>query len=239
VTLNDVLRNPLRKLAMGAQFLFTRRGHMAACTALVHALARTDPSLDRPDVKIQMHNLSAADPRHPTELRLDPFPGFGIGSFVLRPRSTGSIHIRSADPEEPPAIVANYLADPYDRATSVAALRLVRRIAAQPALQALIVRETRPGPEATTDEDLLEHIARLGATSYHPIGTCRMGTDEMAVVDPKLRVRGIDGLRIADASIMPTMVSSNTNAPSFMIGERCAQFLLDEARANARPEDRI
>ena len=237
VTLNDILRNPLRKLAMGAQFVFSRRGHMAACTTHIHALAKTDPALDRPDVKIQMHNLSAADPRHPTELRLDDFPGFGIGSFVLRPRSTGSIHIRSADPEEPPAIVANYLADPYDRATSVAALRLVRRIAAQPALQDLIVRETRPGPEATSDEDLLDHIAKLGATSYHPVGSCRMGTDEMAVVDPHLRVRGIDALRIADASIMPTMVSSNTNAPSFMIGERCAQFLLDETRANARPED--
>jgi choline dehydrogenase len=237
VTLNDILRNPLRKLAMGARFVFSRSGHMAACTAQIHALAKTDPALDRPDVKIQMHNLSAADPRHPTELRLDPFPGFGIGSFVLRPRSTGSIHIRSADPEEPPAIVANYLADPYDRATSVAALRLVRRIAAQPALRDLIVREVRPGPEATSDEALLDHIAKLGATSYHPIGTCRMGSDPMAVVDAELRVHGMDGLRIADASIMPTMVSSNTNAPSFMIGERCAQFLRDDARSNARPED--
>jgi choline dehydrogenase len=116
-------------------------------------------------------------------------------------------------------------------------LRLVRRIAAQPALRDLIVREVRPGPEATSDEALLDHIAKLGATSYHPIGTCRMGSDPMAVVDAELRVHGMDGLRIADASIMPTMVSSNTNAPSFMIGERCAQFLRDDARSNARPED--
>jgi choline dehydrogenase len=209
---------------------------MAACTAQVHALAKSDPSLDRPDVKLQMHNISAADPRHPTEIKVDEFPGFGIGSFVLRPHSTGSIHIRSADPEAEPAIVANYLADERDRRASVAALRLSRRIAEQPALKALIVREVRPGPGADSDEALLEHIARLGATSYHPIGTCKMGSDPMAVVDDRLRVHGIAGLRVADASIMPTMVSSNTNAPSFMIGERCAQFLLDEAQANATPE---
>jgi choline dehydrogenase len=237
ITLNDVLRSPWRKALMGLQFALTRGGHMAACTAQAHALAKTDPELDRPDVKIQMHNLSAADPRHPSELRLDEFPGFGIGTFALRPHSTGSVHARSPDPDQPPAIVANYLADERDRRTSVAALRLARRIAAQPALRALAVREVRPGPAAESDEALLEHIAALGATSYHPIGTCRMGDDAMAVVDARLRVHGVRGLRVADASVMPTMVSPNTNAPSFMIGERCAQFLLDEARANLTPEN--
>lgn len=238
ITLNDVMGNPLRKAWMGLRYLVTRDGDMANCSATVHALVKTDPSLDRPDVKIQMHNLSAADPRHPTEIRFDEFSGFGIGTFALRPESAGSIHIRSADPEAPPAIIANYLADERDRRTSIAALRLARRIAEQPALKALIVREVRPGPEAQSDEALLEHIAKLGATSYHPIGTCKMGSDPMAVVDQKLRVRGIAGLRVADASIMPTMVSSNTNAPSFMIGERCAEFLLRDAGDNASPEDR-
>jgi choline dehydrogenase len=142
------------------------------------------------------------------------------------------VHIRSADPQEPPAIAANYLTDPRDRKTSIAALRLARRIAEQPALAKLIVREVRPGPNAQSDEALLEHIAKLGATSYHPIGTCKMGADPMAVVDHELRVHGVKGLRVADASIMPTMVSSNTNAPSFLIGERCADFLLREAGAN-------
>jgi choline dehydrogenase len=235
VTLNDILANPLRQGAMGLRYLLTRSGHMAACTAQVHALARTDPALPRPDVKIQMHNLSAADPRHPTELRLDDFPGFGIGTFALRPESTGSIHIRSRDPDEPPAIRASYLADERDRTTSIAALRLARRIAAQPSLARLIVREVRPGPEAQSDEDLLAHIRQLGATSYHPIGTCKMGSDPMAVVDSQLRVRGVRGLRVADASIMPTMVSSNTNAPSFMIGERCADFVLAAAGDNMAP----
>jgi choline dehydrogenase len=236
ITLNDILDNPLRKAWMGLRYLVLRDGDMAACTATVHALAKTDPALDRPDVKIQMHNLSAEDPRHPTELVLDKFPGFGIGTFALRPESTGSVHIRSADPEEPPAIAANYLTDPRDRRTSIAALRLARRIAAQPALARLIVREVRPGPEAETDEALLEHIARLGATSYHPIGTCKMGADPLAVVDHELRVHGIKGLRVADASIMPTMVSSNTNAPSFLIGERCADFVLRQAGANITPD---
>ena len=183
-------------------------------------------------MKIQLHTLSAEDPRDPRRLVLDKFPGFGIGCFALRPHSRGSVHLASADPEEPPAIIANYLADPRDRATSIAALRLVRRIAEQPALKALIVREVRPGPEAQSDEALLDHIARLGATSYHPVGTCRMGSDAMAVVDSELRVHGVTGLRVADASIMPTMVSSNTNAPSFMIGERCAEFILREVGSN-------
>jgi choline dehydrogenase len=235
ITLNDMLGNPLRQAWMGLRYLLRRDGPMAACTTTAHALARSDPSLDRPDVKIQMHTLSAEDPRDPKRLVLDKFPGFGIGSFALRPHSRGSVHLASADPEEPPAIVANYLADPRDRATSIAALRLVRRIADQPALKALIVREVRPGPQAQSDEALLEHIAKLGATSYHPIGTCRMGSDPMAVVDSELRVRGVAGLRVADASIMPTMVSSNTNSPSFMIGERCAEFILRETGSNRVP----
>lgn len=233
ITLNDMLNSPLRKMLMGLRYLLLRQGPMSACTAMVHALAKSDPSLDRPDVKIQMHNVSADDPRHPTEFRVDPFPGFGIGTFMLRPESRGSVHIRSSDPAEAPAIVANYLSDERDRRTSVAALRLARRVADQPALKALIVREVRPGPDKQSDEELIEHIARQGATSYHPIGTCRMGNDRMAVVDPELRVHGVRSLRVADASIMPTMVSSNTNAPSFMIGERCAEFAIRELRRNS------
>ena len=135
------------------------------------------------------------------------------------------MHLASADPEEPPAIVANYLADPRDRATSIAALRLVRRIADQPALKELIVREVRPGPQAQSDEALLAHIGKLGATSYHPIGTCKMGSDAMAVVDSELRVHGIAGLRVADASVMPTVIRGHTNAPAIVIGEVAADLI--------------
>ena len=233
ITLNDIMANPLRQGWMGLKYFALGRGPMAAASAIVHALAKTDPSLDRPDVKLQIHNLSTADPRHPTEITFDDFPGFGIGSFVLRPHSKGSVHIRSRDFREPPVVVANYLVDERDRKASIGALRLIRRIAEQPAMKRLIVREVRPGPDVQSDEGLLAHIAKLGATSYHPVGTCKMGTDPMAVVDPQLRVRGVRNLRVADASIMPTMVSSNTNAPSFMIGERCAEFLLREAGQNA------
>lgn len=235
ITLNDIMANPLRQAWMGVRYATTRRGPMSQATATVHALARSDPSLDRPDVKLQIHNLSAADPRAPNGIVFDPFPGFGIGSFVLRPESKGSVHIRSRDVTDPPVVIANYLADERDRKASIAGLRLSRRIAEQPAFRQLIVREVRPGPEAQSDEALLAHIAALGATSYHPIGTCKMGRDAMAVVDPELKVHGVRGLRVADASIMPTMVSSNTNAPSFLVGERCADFVLRDAGHNMAP----
>jgi choline dehydrogenase len=235
VTLNDILSSPVRKAWMGLNYLIRRKGPMSACTVTVHAVAKTAPTLPRPDVKIAMYTLSAADPRHPTELVLDKFPGFGIGSFALRPESKGSVHIRSADPTEPPEIVANYLADERDQKTSIAGLRLARRLASQSSFKPLVVREVRPGPEAESDEVLLEHIAKLGATSYHPVGTCKMGSDPMAVVDQRLRVRGVRGLRVTDASIMPTIVSSNTHAPAVMIGERCAEFLLQDARQNVSP----
>ena len=203
----------------------------------MHALAKTDPALDRPDVKIQMHNLSAEDPRHPTELVLDKFPGFGIGTFALRPESTGSVHIRSADPEEPPAIAANYLTDARDRKTSIAALRLARRIAEQPALAKLIVREVRPGPRGA--------VGRGAARAYRQARRDLLSPDRHLQDGQRTRWRwsitscactASQGLRVADASIMPTMVSSNTNAPSFLIGERCADFLLREAGANITPD---
>jgi hypothetical protein len=190
---------------------------MAACTAtVVRCQDRT--VTDRPDVKIQMHNLSAED----LDMRASFSTSFRFGSatFALRPESRGSVHIRSPDPNEPPAITANYLADPRDRKTSVAALRLARRIAEQPALKALIVREVRPGPDARSDVALLEHIARLGATSYHPIGTRKMGTDAAAVVDPELRVHGIRD------SWSPTPYHADhgvlQHQPALLlIGERC------------------
>ena len=231
--MNDILDNPLRKAWMGLRYLVRRDGQMAACTATVHALAKTDPSLDRPDVKIQLHYLSAEDPRHPSRAGARQVSGLRhrhirAAARNRRARCTLPRPIPTSRRRSRPITWPT----PRDRATSIAALRLARRIAEQPALKALIVREVRPGPEAQSDEALLEHIARLGATSYHPIGTCKMGSDAMAVVDHELRVHGIKGLRVADASIMPTMVSSNTNAPSFLIGERCAEFLLRDAGAN-------
>ncbi len=238
ITLNTILRNPLRKAIMGARWLFLGRGLMSTSSATSMAIARSDPQLPRPDIKFQLHQLSMATSHYgggkntrdiAERMGLDPWPGFSIGCYCLRPESQGSVHIKSAQAGDPPAIHANYLSAEQDCRTIVAAIRMIRKVAAQPGLAQYIVRETRPGPEATTDDALLDHARATGMTSYHPIGTCRMGRDDRAVVDARLKVHGIAGLRVCDASIMPTMVASNTNAPSIMIGERASDLVLADA----------
>ena len=164
-------------------------------------------------------------------LGVDQFPGFNIGSFQLRPRSRGSVHVGSARPQEAPKIHANYLSAEEDVTATLLGLKACRQIAEQPALADLMVREVLPGPDVQDDDGLLDYIRSCGQTSFHPIGSCKMGSDAMAVVDTNLKVHGVAGLRIADASVIPVMVSSNTNAPSIMIGERCAEFIKNERRA--------
>jgi choline dehydrogenase len=179
-------------------------------------------------VKIQMHHLSGADRyARSTGAGLDPHPGFGIGLFQLRPSSRGWVHARTSSALDDPAMDPCYLSAEEDRRTMLSALRLARRVASQPALAGLIARETRPGPDVLDDDGLLEYIKTSGQTSWHPIGTCRMGPDgdAGAVVDAALRVRGVQGLRVVDSSVMPTMPSSNTNAASIAIGERAADLI--------------
>ena len=228
-TLNDAQHRLLWRLRLGARWLLTGGGLIGTIGSVAHALARTDPASPRPDAKIQIVHMSSSDVSRVGKIKLDPFPGFSIASFALRPESQGSIHARSADIREPPAIVANYLTDERDVATALRAARLVRRIVAEASLARFVVRELRPGPDARSDDELLGWIRASALTSYHPIGTCRMGDDPMAVVDHRLRVHGLEGLRVADASIMPTMVSSNTNAPTIMIGEKAADLILADA----------
>ena len=235
------MRSPSRKLLFGLRYLLSRKGFMAGSTATVHALVGLAPGRARPDIKLQLHPLSAADARNPDRWELDEFSGFGIGTFPLRPASTGSVHVASRDPREQPRIRANYLEHPDDLACAVAAVRLARRVAAQPALSNFVVEEARPGPDAQSDEEIAAFIRETGTTSYHPVGTCRMGVDAMAVVDPELRVIGLEGLRVADASIFPTMPSSNTHAPSILAGEIAASLvnagyaLQRRAAAEVRP----
>jgi choline dehydrogenase len=238
ITLNAVLRNRLLQAKMGIRWLLLGRGLMSTSSATIMAIARSRPDLPRPDIKMQLHQLSMASSHYAANreagsiadrMGLDTYPGFSIGCYPLRPESRGSIHIRSADAADPPRIHANYLSAHEDAATLIAALRMIRKLAAQPGLGQHIVRETRPGPDKLTDDDLLDHIRQTGQTSYHPIGTCRMGNDPQAVVDAELKVHGIDGLRVCDASIMPTMVASNTNAPSIMIGEKASDMVLCDA----------
>ena len=227
VTINDVMNSFARRMLVGMQYVFTRKGLMAGTSSTAHAITRTEAAADRPDVMIRIYHISGKDrySRSPGA-GIDAFSGFSIGGFQLHPRSRGSVHARGADVAEFPRIEANYLSDGHDRATALAMLRLIRRIAAQPAMKARIVRETRPGPETTDDRALLDYGRSSGQTAWHTVGTCRMGTSAAdSVVDARLRVHGVEGLRIADASVMPTIPSSNTNAPSIMVGEKAADLL--------------
>jgi choline dehydrogenase len=149
----------------------------------------------------------------------------------MRPESKGQIHIVSADPHRPPAINFNFLSSPIDAEVTVRAVRIARAIMTAPAMAPLQVSEIAPGAACTTGDEILDWVKRAAETTYHPVGTCKMGSDAMAVVDARLRVHGIEGLRIADASIMPTLTSGNTNAPSIMIGEKAADMVLRVAAA--------
>ena len=231
ITFNDINRSVLRKAALGLKYLLLHRGLMATPLTTAHALTRTRPDVPRPNVRFQLHHFSSADrTAYGKKFGMDPYPGFLFGIFQLKPESRGWIHLKDPDPSAPPAIQPNQLSHPTDVRVCVEAIHHARRIASQPALKPYIVAETRPGPDATTDEDFIAYIRRSGVTSYHPVGTCKMGVDRMAVVDAKLRVHGLQGLRVADASVMPTMVASNTNAPTILIGERAAEFILAAAR---------
>jgi len=227
ITLNEIVSNPLRQAWMMAKYLVTRRGMAATPTATAHALVRANPKEAQPSVKIQMHHLSAKSRYARTAAAgMDLFPGFHIGFFQLRPRSRGSVHITSTDALQAPSMDPRYLHHSEDQEDMVRAFRMAREVAAQSALQSLIVRETRPGPDISDDAAVLDYVRDSGQTSWHPIGTCKMGSDPLAVVDPLLRVRGVQGLRVVDSSIMPTMPSSNTNAASIAIGEKGADCIL-------------
>lgn len=230
ITMNQILYNPVRKGLMGARFVFSGTGLMTGSGQIIHALVRSSPEARQADIKIQLHWMSSPDARDPKKLVLDDFPGISIGTFPLRPKSRGSVHIKSADPREHPLTSANYLAHEDDRKTTVDAMRIARRIAAAPELQAYGVKETRPGHEAQTDDELLDFARTTAQTSYHPVGSCRMGGDEASVVDPALKVRGVEGLRVADASVFPTMCSANTNAAAIVVGEKAAEMILADAR---------
>ena len=229
ITINDILRSRWRGARAGLQYLTTKRGYLAMPTVSVHAIARSRPDAPRPDLKLQLGHISGADRYSMAKgLGVDDYPGFNLGVFNLHPQSRGSIHVQSPDPTQQPAIHANYFSDPSDVETTLIGVKMMRQVAEQSQMRDLIVREARPSLEADNDEALVDYIRETGQTCWHPVGTCRMGTDSKAVVDNKLKVHGIVGLRVADASVMPHLVSSNTNAPSIMIGERCADFLLED-----------
>ncbi len=209
-----------------AQYLLTRRGMLTFVAAPIRAFVRSRDGLDAPDLLLGwVPMLYEPGPR------LSRQSGMTCYAHAMRPESKGHIHITSADPNQPPAIKFNFLSDPADAALTISAIRIVRAIMTAPAMRPLEVTEMAPGPDALSDDEILDWVRAAGETTYHPIGTCRMGRDAMAVVDERLRVHGTEGLRIADASIMPTLTSGNTNAPAIMIGEKAAAMVLEDAAA--------
>jgi len=228
-TLNDEVNSFLGRLRIGAEFVLRRRGPMTMGASQVGAFTRTRPEIATPDIQFHIQPLSSQAPGH----GLDRFSAFTTSVCQLRPESRGHVRIVSPDPRAHPEILANYLATATDRQTMIEGVRIGRRIAAAPPLAEIVRTEREPGPAAATDGALLDWIRARATTIYHPAGTCRMGTDDMSVVDERLRLRGLGGLRVADASIMPTITSGNTNAPAIMIGEKAAAMIRADARARA------
>lgn len=221
VTFNDRARG-LGLVWQILRYALTRRGFLALPSAPVLAFLRTRPELETPDV--QLHFIPFAIENF-KKRRLAKEPGITIAMCQLRPESRGSIHIGSADPAAAPEIRFNFLSAAIDRQTLVAGVRATRRIVDAKAMDAFRGTEVSPGTKVQSDEEILDFIREKAQTAYHPVGTCKMGSDDMAVVDPELRVRGVEGLRIADGSIMPTLMSGNTNGPIIMIGEKASDMM--------------
>src|ERR1700726_713268 len=226
ITLNDVVNSPVRKILMGLRYAAFRTGPLTIAAGTSGAFFRTNPRLATPDV--QVHFLPFSTDKMGEKMH--SFSGFSASVCQLRPESRGSLRIKSADPAAPPEIRINYLATEADRTANVEGLKILRRILQAPALRRFVVEEVDPGKKISTDEELLAHCRARGSTIYHPTSTCRMGNDSLAVVDQRLRLRGIQGLRVVGASIMPDLVSGNTNAAIIMIAEKASDMILEDAR---------
>ncbi len=228
ITLNEMNYSALRRLRAGWRYMTQRKGEMAGNGLYVGAFVKSDPGLERPDLQINCFAWSTQE-RTREGIRSHPFPGFSISPVHLRPEGRGTVRLKSPDPMAPPEIRFNFLRTRYDMQAMLAGMRWARRIAAQPALAPYIAAETLPGLEVASDAALEADIRARGVSNLHPVGSCRMGHGTDAVVDPRLRVHGLRGLRVADASIMPQIIAGNTNAPSIMIGERAAAMVLEDA----------
>jgi choline dehydrogenase len=220
-TLNTLVRSPWRKALMGLEYALKRSGPLAMAPSQLGIFARSDPAQARANVQFHVQPLSLA--RFGGEL--DPYPAITMSVCNLRPTSRGAVTLRSTDAHEAPHIQLGYLSTDEDRRVAVDSLRLARRIVAQAPLARFAPREVRPGAERLDEAALLQGAGEVGTSIFHPVGTCRMGRDEAAVVDPQLRVRGVAGLRVADASVMPNITSGNTNTPTAMIALQAAKLI--------------
>ncbi|VTU25808.1 Choline dehydrogenase [Variovorax sp. SRS16] len=231
ITTNDQLNSWVGQAKLGIEWLLHRTGPLAVginqggCFMRALKDAQGQPVAATPDIQFHVATLSA----DMAGGKVHPYSGFTFSVCQLRPESRGHIRIRSLDPFEPPEMQPNYLATELDRATTVAGVKAARAIANAPAMRPYVKREVKPGPDAGSDEELLAFCRDSGATIFHPTGTCRMGSDPLAVVDARLRVHGIGGLRVIDCSAMPTLVSGNTNAPAVMMAEKAVDMIREDA----------
>jgi choline dehydrogenase len=227
ITMNDVVHHWRHRTLAGLRYFATRKGMLAIGAGYAGAFLRTGPQVATPDV--QLHFLIFSTDTAGGALHT--FPGFIVSVCQLRPESRGYVRIKSADPREPPAIQPRYLTSPADRDTLLAGMRLLQGVMRQPAMRRYVAEEYAPPSSVASDADLMAYARKTSTTVFHPTSTCRMGGDPTAVVDARLRVRGIERLRVVDASIMPALVSGNTNAATVMIGEKGADMILEDAAA--------
>jgi choline dehydrogenase len=230
VTLNERSNSLFGRIAMGIEFALFRSGPLSMAPSQLGCFAMSDPSQETPNLEFHVQPLSTeklGDPLH-------PFPGFTASVCNLRPESRGYVRLRDTDPRSKPVIKPNYLSTPADRKVAADALRLARRVSTAPALARFEPEELKPGSHLTGDEELAKAAGDIGTTIFHPVSTCKMGPDDMAVVDERLRVHGLEGLRVVDASIMPTITSGNTNSPTIMIAEKAADMIREDRRAGAK-----
>jgi choline dehydrogenase-like flavoprotein len=231
-TLNEMYNSLAHKAWMGVNYALFRKGPLTMPPSQLGAFTRSDPSQDRPNLQYHIQPLSLdkfGDPLH-------PFPAFTASVANVRPTSRGTLKLKSRDPSAAPAIHPNYLATPEDRRIAAESIRITRRIIAQPAMQKFMPEEYLPGPQVRDDDEaaLIKAAGDVGTTIFHPVGTARMGRDDdpNAVVDARLRVIGVEGLRVVDASVMPSITSGNTNSPTIMIAEKGAEMILEDARSH-------
>jgi choline dehydrogenase len=229
ITANDVINDWRYRYGAGIRYMLTRKGLLSVGAGYAGAFFKTRPDLETPDVQIHFLIFSSET----AGANVHPFSGFMASVCQLRPDSRGFVRIKSADPATPPAIQPRYLTARNDVETIVAGLKQLREVMNRPVMRKLIAEERMPGDKIVTDPDLLEYARNTGTTVYHPTSTCRMGPDPAAVVDERLRVRGFERLRVIDASIMPSLVSGNTNAAAVMIGEKGSDMVLEDAKASA------
>lgn len=225
-TLNARINSFFGRMMMGMEYALTRGGPMSLGASQVAIFARSRPDLEVPDIQYHFQPLSAEKPG----IEMHPFSGITMSVCQLRPESKGRIDIVSPDPKAYPEIHPNYLSTHNDQQTAIDSLKFTRKLVNTKAMSPFVVREHLPGTHIESDDELLDCARNIAQTIYHPTSTCRMGSDENSVVDERLRVYGIKGLRVADASIMPAIVSGNTNAPAIMIGEKAADMILQDAK---------